>query len=68
MQLGQGTSGMQTLNQCLAGLYLKRQVTLEEAIGSSSDPNELQQIIASGGGAKSGGGGGIAGRPPAARG
>jgi twitching motility protein PilT len=51
MQLGQGTSGMQTLNQCLAGLYLKRVVTLEDAIGSSSDPVELQQIIASGGGA-----------------
>jgi twitching motility protein PilT len=50
MQLGQGTSGMQTLNQCLAGLYLKREVTLEDAIGASSDPNELQQIIASGGG------------------
>jgi twitching motility protein PilT len=51
MQLGQGTSGMQTLNQCLAGLYLKRLVTLEDAIGASSDANELQQIIASGGGA-----------------
>ncbi|HET6280383.1 MAG TPA: type IV pilus twitching motility protein PilT [Polyangia bacterium] len=51
MQIGQGTTGMQTLNQCLAGLYLQRRVTLEEAIGHSSDPNELQQIIASGAGA-----------------
>jgi len=51
MQLGQGTSGMQTLNQCLAGLYLKRLVTLEDAIGASSDANELQQIIAGGAGA-----------------
>jgi Tfp pilus assembly ATPase PilU len=42
---------MQTLNQCLAGLYLKRLVKLEDAIGASSDANELQQIIASGGGA-----------------
>ena len=59
MQIGQGTSGMQTLNQSLAALYLKRTITLEEAIGHSSDPNELQQIIASGatsqGGARSGG-------------
>jgi twitching motility protein PilT len=69
MQLGQGTSGMQTLNQCLAGLYLKRQVTLEAAIGSSSDANELQQIIASGGGAaKSGATGRIAGPPTGPRG
>jgi twitching motility protein PilT len=65
MQLGQGTSGMQTLNQCLAGLYLKRVVTLEDAIGSSSDPVELQQIIASGGGA---GKAGPAARPAGARG
>jgi twitching motility protein PilT len=48
MQIGQGTTGMQTLNQSLAVLYLKRTITLEEAIGHSSDPNELQQIIASG--------------------
>jgi twitching motility protein PilT len=47
MQIGQGTTGMQTLNQSLAVLYLKRTITLEEAIGHSSDPNELQQIIAS---------------------
>jgi twitching motility protein PilT len=51
MQIGQGTTGMQTLNQCLASLYLTRKVTLEEAIGHSSDANELQQIIASGAGA-----------------
>jgi twitching motility protein PilT len=67
MQLGQGTSGMQTLNQCLAGLYLKRVVTLEDAIGSSSDPVELQQIIASGGGA-AGKAAGPASRPAGARG
>jgi hypothetical protein len=29
-------------------------VTLEDAIGASSDANELQQIIASGGGAAAG--------------
>jgi twitching motility protein PilT len=41
---------MQTLNQSLSALYLRRLITLEEAIGHSSDPNELQQIIASGAG------------------
>ncbi|HXI60981.1 MAG TPA: type IV pilus twitching motility protein PilT [Polyangia bacterium] len=54
MQIGQGTTGMQTLNQSLAVLYLKRTITLEEAIGHSSDPNELQQIIASGAAAGNG--------------
>jgi twitching motility protein PilT len=47
MQIGQGTTGMQTLNQHLAQLYHARTVTLEEAVGASSDPNELQQIISS---------------------
>jgi twitching motility protein PilT len=49
MQIGQGKSGMQTLNQSLASLYMKKQITLEEAISHSSEPEELQQIIASGG-------------------
>ena len=50
MQIGQGTTGMQTLNQHLAQLYHAHTITLEEAIGNSSDTNELQQIL--GGGAK----------------
>ena len=45
MQIGQGTTGMQTLNQHLAQLYHAHTITLEEAIGNSSDPNELQQIL-----------------------
>ena len=49
MQIGQGKSGMQTLNQSLATLYLKRVISLEEAVSHSSEPDELQQIIASGG-------------------
>jgi twitching motility protein PilT len=49
MQIGQGKSGMQTLNQSLATLYIRRAITLEEAVSHSSDPEELQQIIASGG-------------------
>ena len=49
MQIGQGKSGMQTLNQSLAALYLRRLISLEEAITHSSEPEELQQIIATGG-------------------
>jgi len=55
MQIGQGQSGMQTLNQHLAQLYHTQLITLEEAIGNSSDPNELNQIIASGAGGASAG-------------
>jgi twitching motility protein PilT len=49
MQIGQGKSGMQTLNQSLANLFLQRMITLEETLSHSSDPEELQQIIAAGG-------------------
>ena len=59
MQIGQGKSGMQTLNQWLASLFLRRLISLEEALGHSADPDELQQIIA--------GGGAQGGRPGARR-
>lgn len=49
MQIGQGKHGMQTLNQSLCGLYLRRQITLDDAIATSSDPDELRQMIAAGG-------------------
>ncbi|MBI5516534.1 MAG: PilT/PilU family type 4a pilus ATPase [Deltaproteobacteria bacterium] len=45
MQVGQAATGMQTMNQSLAGLVLRRQITLEEAMGRSSDVVELQQIL-----------------------
>ena len=45
MQVGQEKSGMQTLNQCLALLYIKRQISMDAAIGRSSDPEELRSII-----------------------
>ena len=45
MQTGQGRSGMQTFNQALAALYQMRQVTLEDCIGRSSNPEELQEMI-----------------------
>ncbi len=51
MQVGQAKYGMQTFNQALAGLLMRRQISQDEAFARSSDPEELKNIIASGGGA-----------------
>jgi twitching motility protein PilT len=48
MQAGQAKHGMQTFNQSLAALYFRRMITLETALGRSSYPDELQEIIARG--------------------
>jgi twitching motility protein PilT len=48
MQIGQDKFGMQTFNQSLASLYLRHMITLEDAIGRSSDPDELRNIISQG--------------------
>jgi twitching motility protein PilT len=48
MQLGQAKFGMQTANQSLIALYLKKFITLEMALEYSSDPEELKNMIASG--------------------
>lgn len=53
MQVGQEKFGMKTFNQSLAENYLKRLITLDDAMGRSSDTEELQKIIAKGGGAPS---------------
>jgi len=45
MQVGQAKFGMQTLNQCLYTLYMKRQITLDDCMGRSSDPEELRTMI-----------------------
>ncbi len=45
MQVGQQKHGMQTLNQSLYSLYARRLITLEEAMGRSSDPDELRTMI-----------------------
>ncbi len=45
MQTGQEKYGMQTFNQSLAHLVLTRQITLEDAIVKSSNPDELQELI-----------------------
>ena len=45
MQAGQEKLGMQTANQSLASLYMKRQITLETAMTTSSNKDELQDMI-----------------------
>ena len=37
---------MQTMNQALADLYLRRLITIETAMNRSPDPQELNDIIA----------------------
>jgi len=45
MQTGQNKFGMQTMNQSLAELYLKRQISYEEALNRSSVPEELLAMM-----------------------
>lgn len=45
MQVGQDKFGMQTMNQSLYSLLQKRLISLEEALGRSSDPEEIKQMI-----------------------
>jgi twitching motility protein PilT len=47
MQAGQ-KYGMQTMNQGLHRAYMNRQISLEEAMGRSSDVKELQQMLGKG--------------------
>jgi twitching motility protein PilT len=49
MQVGQSKFGMQTFNQSLAVAFTKRLITWEEAVGRSSDPDELKNIVQQGG-------------------
>jgi len=61
MQTGQDKLGMQTANQSLASLYMKRLITLETAMTASSNKDELQDMITRGVGVVAGAG---LGRPP----
>jgi twitching motility protein PilT len=67
MQTGQEKLGMQTANQSLASLHMKRLITLDVAMGASSNKEELQDMINRGVGVVAGAGlgrpGGAA-RPP----
>ncbi len=49
MQIGQDKFGMQTMNQSLAVLHEKRMISLDDALGRSSDTDELRQIMSTGG-------------------
>ena len=50
MQSGQSKHGMQTFNQSLATLYLKKQISLQTALARSSNVEELQDMINRGAG------------------
>ncbi|HEY6177138.1 MAG TPA: type IV pilus twitching motility protein PilT [Kofleriaceae bacterium] len=50
MQIGQSKFGMQTMNQSLIDLYLKKQITLEDCLGHSSEVDELKTMILNAGG------------------
>jgi len=56
MQSGQEKLGMQTANQSLASLYMKRLITLDVAMSSSSNKDELQEMINRGVGVVAGAG------------
>ncbi|MCU0575319.1 MAG: type IV pilus twitching motility protein PilT [Desulfobacterota bacterium] len=47
MQVGQTKHGMQTMNQSLMNLYIRKFISLEDALGRSMDPEELRQMISS---------------------
>jgi twitching motility protein PilT len=46
MQIGQDKYGMVTMNQCLAGLFQRRLITMDDALARSGDHEELRNIIA----------------------
>ena len=56
MQVGQQKYGMQTFNQSLVQLLQRRLISVDEAFGRSSDPEELRSML--------GGSGAAATRPP----
>jgi twitching motility protein PilT len=64
MQAGQEKLGMQTMNQNLVTLYQKRLISLETAMGASSQKDELEQMISRGAGVVAGAGLNRAGMPP----
>ena len=48
MQIGQEKFGMQTMNQSLAALFQRGQISMDDALGRSSDPEELRQVLGQG--------------------
>jgi len=47
MQMGQTRHGMVTMNQSLLNLYMKRQITHEDAISRCTDPEEFKNMLQS---------------------
>jgi twitching motility protein PilT len=45
MQVGQSKFSMQTMNQSLANLYQRGQISFTDALSKSTDPAELRQMI-----------------------
>jgi twitching motility protein PilT len=66
MQTGQDKYGMQTMNQSLATLYMKKLITIETALATSSNKEELQDMIGRGVGVVAGAGLGRPGALPRA--
>ena len=64
MQTGQEKLGMQTANQSLVSLVLRRTITLDTAMGASSNRDELQDMINRGVGVVAGAGMGRPGSTP----
>ena len=48
MQVGQEKVGMQTMNQCLMSLLSRRIISVDDALGRSSEPDELKQMLSPG--------------------
>jgi twitching motility protein PilT len=48
MQMGQSTTGMQTMNQSLYSLYARKVITREEALNRSMESDELEMMIRTG--------------------
>jgi twitching motility protein PilT len=65
MQAGQEKAGMQTANQSLASLVMKRRITMDTALAASSLRDELQEMITRGVGVVPGAGLGRGPRPSA---
>ena len=45
-QIGQEKWNMQTLNQSLVDLYLRKQITFEDAMSKSQEPDEIKRMLA----------------------
>ena len=50
MQIGQSKFGMQTMNQSLVDLYIKKTISLEDCLAHASEVDELKTMISNAGG------------------